>query len=109
MSEQANINKSGILPTGGHLLVIADKVEEITSGGIIMPHDTREREQNATTIGTLIAVGSGAWTDLDDGSPWAKVGDKISYARHAGFAMVGQDGEDYLLINDNDVLARLLF
>lgn len=103
------VNQSGIVPTGGHLLVLPDKVEEMTKGGIILPQETRDKEQNAATVGTLVAVGFGAWTDLDDGKPWAEVGDKVSYARYAGVSMVGQDKETYVLINDNDVLARLLF
>ena len=104
-----NINKSGILPTGGHLLVLPIKVERITKGGIHLLDETLDKEQQAATVGTLIAVGPGAWTDLDDGSPWAEAGDKISYARYAGVSMKGQDNQDYVLINDNDVLARLLF
>ena len=108
MSEE-QINKSGILPTGGHLLVLPDKVEEKTAGGIYIPETSREKEQQAATVGTLIAVGPGAWLDLDDGQPWASVGDRISYSRYAGVTMKGQDEESYVLINDNDVLARLLF
>ena len=107
--EEQNINQSGILPTGGHLLVLPDKVEEKTAGGIYIPQTTRDKEQLAATVGRLIACGPGAWVDLDDGQPWADVGDKISYARHAGVSMTGQDGQDYVLINDNDVLAKLLF
>ena len=103
------INQSGIIPTGGHLLVYPDKVEEITKGGIYLPQETRDKEQQAATIGTLVAVGPGAWFDIDDGYPWAEVGDKVSYARYAGVSMTGQDGKDYVLINDNDVLAKLLF
>jgi chaperonin GroES len=102
-------NKSGIEPTGGHLLILPDKVEEKTEGGIYLPQDTREKEQLAATIGTLVAIGSSAWNDIDDGSPWAAVGDRVSYSRYAGVAMKGQDSEDYVLINDNDILARLLF
>lgn len=109
MEEIKDINQSGILPTGGHLLVLPDKVEEMTAGGIYIPQDAQEKEQQAATVGTLIAVGPGAWTDLDDGSPWAEVGDKVSYSRYAGVSMTGQDGESYVLINDNDVLAKLLF
>ena len=109
MEDIKGINQSKILPTGGHLLVLPEKVEEMTAGGIILPQETRDKEQQAATIGTLIAVGPGAWSDLDDGSPWALVGDKVSYSRYAGVAMTGQDGQDYVLINDNDVLAKLLF
>ena len=108
MSDQ-EINTSGILPTGGHLLVLPEKVEEKTAGGIYIPETSREKEQQAATIGKLVAVGPSAWKDLDDGSPWANVGDKVSYSRYAGVSMTGQDGEAYVLINDNDVLARLLF
>ncbi len=103
------INQSGIIPTGGHLLVLPDKVEEKTAGGIYLPQETRDKEQQAATIGKLIDIGPGAWTDIDDGSPWAAIGDKVSYARYAGVVMRGQDGQDYVLINDNDVLAKLLF
>ncbi len=109
MEESENINQSGILPTGGHLLVLPVVVKEMTSGGIILPQETRDKEQQAATVGTLIAVGRSAWADLDDGQPWALVGDKVSYSRYAGVSMIGQDGQDYVLINDNDVLAKLLF
>lgn len=105
----SDINISGIQPTGGHLLVKPEKVEEKTAGGIYIPETAREKEQQAATVGQLISVGSSAWTDLDDGKPWAKVGDKISYARYAGVSMTGADGENYVLINDNDVLAVLSF
>jgi len=104
----SEINQSGILPTGGHLLVLPEKVEEKTKGGIYLPQTTLEKEQ-AATVGTLIAIGPTAWKDLDDGVAWAEVGDKISYSRYAGVSMSGKDNDSYVLINDNDVLARLLF
>ena len=109
MGQEKLINESGILPTGGHLLVLPKEIEEKTAGGIYLPQDARDKEQQAATEGTLIAIGKSAWTDLDDGNAWADVGDKISYARYAGVAMKGQDGQEYVLINDVDVLARLLF
>ena len=109
MEHEKALNESGIEPTGGHLLVLPKKVEEVTAGGIILPTDARDKEQQAATEGTLVAVGPAAWMDLDNGEPWAQVGDKISYARYAGVTMTGADDEQYILINDNDVLARLLF
>ena len=109
MEESIVSNQSGIVPTGGHLLVLPNKVEERSAGGIILPQETRDKEQQAATVGTLVAVGPGAWYDIDDGYPWAAVGDKVSYARYAGVAMTGKDGLNYVLINDNDVLAKLFF
>ncbi len=105
MSEQPN--ESGIIPTGGHVLVLPKPVEEKTAGGIILPQTTRDTEQQAATIGTIVAVGPSAWTDLDDGYPWAAITDTVSYAKYAGVAMVGKDGLSYVLINDNDILAVL--
>jgi len=105
MSEK--INKSGIMPTGGHVLVLPDKVKEKTSGGIILPETIRDKEQAAATSGIIISIGPSAWKDLDDGKPWANVGERVSYARYAGVVMTGNDN-DYVLINDNDILAVLL-
>lgn len=102
-------NTSGIFPTGGHVLILPDPVEEKTKGGIYLPDTTRDNEQRAATMGTVIAVGAGAWLDLDDGQPWAKVGDHVSYAKYAGVAMKGKDEQSYVLINDNDILAVLQF
>ncbi len=112
MSDQidvTSINKSGIAPTGGHLLVLPKRVDEKTAGGIILIPDAQDKQQRAATEGTLVAIGESAWRDLDDGSPWANIGDKISYSLYAGVEMPGADGEKYMLINDVDVLARLLF
>jgi chaperonin GroES len=100
---------SAIIPTGGHLLVLPDKVEEKTEGGIYLPDTTKDKEQAAATSGTIIAVGASAWKDLDDGQPWAYEGDRVTYGRYAGVTLTGKDGIDYVLLNDNDILARLLF
>lgn len=102
-------NVSKIIPTGGHILILPDAVEEKTAGGIYLPDTVRDTEQAAATTGTVVAIGPSAWADLDDGHAWAEVGDKVSYARYAGVEMVGSDGQSYTLINDNDILARLLF
>ena len=103
------MSEAKILPTGGHVLVKPEKVEEVTKGGIILTQTTRDSEQAAATIGTIVAIGPSAWKDLDDGTPWCKLGDKISYAKYAGVSMKGADNESYVLINDNDILSVLDF
>jgi len=103
-----NSNKSGIIPTGGHVLVLPDKVKEKTSGGIFVPVTVRDKEQAAATSGRIISIGLSAWKDIDNGEPWAMVGERVSYARYAGVVMQGNDDVDYVLINDNDILAILL-
>lgn len=103
------MSEAKILPTGGHVLVKPEKVEEVTKGGIILTQTTRDSEQAAATIGTIVAIGPAAWKDLDDGTPWCKLGDKVSYAKYAGVSMKGADNESYVLINDNDILSVLDF
>ncbi len=103
------MSEAKILPTGGHVLVKPEKVEEVTKGGIILTQTTRDSEQAAATIGKVVAIGPAAWKDIDDGTPWCKLGDKISYAKYAGVSMKGADNESYVLINDNDILSVLDF
>jgi chaperonin GroES len=109
MVKEYSTNESGIIPTGGHVLVLADTVEEKTAGGIILPESTRDKDQAAATSGTVISIGASAWADIDDGHPWASVGDHVSYARYAGVVLKGKDEVDYILLNDNDILAVLSF
>jgi len=101
------MNEAKIFPTGGHVLILPEKVEEKTQGGIIIPDTVIDKEQQAATIGKIIAIGPSAWKDLDDGTPWADVGNKVSYAKYAGVTMIGADKKHYVLINDNDILAVL--
>jgi len=104
-----SINNSGIEPTGGHILILPDATERQTAAGIIIPDTVADKEQAAATSGVVISIGASAWVDIDDGSPWAKVGDRVVYGRYAGKVLKGQDEVNYTLINDNDIIARLLF
>lgn len=100
-------HKPGITPTGHHVLVLPDKVEEKTKGGIYLPQESQDDKQRAATKGLLVAVGPTAWLEFAKGEPWAKAGDYVSYAKYGGINMSGSDGEDYVLLNDQDILAVL--
>ena len=41
------MNEAKIMPTGGHVLIKPNKVEEVTKGGIILTQTTRDSEQAA--------------------------------------------------------------
>lgn len=101
------MNKSGIIPLEYKVLILPDKPEEKTSGGIYLPDDLREKEEMAEIAGTLVDIGPDAFT-YDDGAPWTlqpKTGSRILFAKYAGVYCKGDDGENYRLINDKDVLA----
>ena len=96
-------NESGLTPTGECILVLLLKVEEKTAGGIVLPEISKEKEEMAQRIGTLLEVGPDAV-----GSPelqGIKVGDQILFARYSGdhFPV---DGVNYRIMRARDVIGK---
>lgn len=102
-------NESGIQPTEFKVLVLPDKVQEKTKGGIIIPISEVDKEQHAATQGALIAVSPMAFTyaDWPLGTRKPEPGDRVVFPRYVGHAIKGKDDEDYWLLNDKDVIALL--
>lgn len=99
------MNKMGILPAGHRLLVKpAEDVEEFGGGLIAIPDSVKERFHMVQTKGELVAVGPTAWAAFGD-TPWAKVGDTVMFAKYSGLVIKGLDGQQYRLINDDDLIA----
>lgn len=102
-------NPSGILPTEFRVLVKPDPAEEKTKGGIIIPDETKERQQFATQKATLIAVSPAAFSydeDIRNNAP--KPGDRVLVAKYSGFEVEGADGVKYRVIADKDIAAILV-
>ena len=94
-------------PAGHRVLVRPDlNTDEKTASGLIYkPQREVDRENRASTKGTVVAVGSTAWKAYRDGSennPWCKVGDTIRYAQYAGVE-IEEVGTNVRMINDEDV------
>lgn len=99
-----------IRPTGHHVIIEPDDVEEVSEGGIVLAMgDGIKREKAATTRGYIRAVGPTAWEDpgLNQGQgPWAKVGDYVYFTRHVSKVITDKvDDKDYFLLTDDNVLA----
>lgn len=92
-----------IEPAGHRVLIKPDIVEEKTAGGIILAQTTKERDQQATMRGEVVAIGVNAWKAFDDGTPWAAVGDRVCFRKYAGEVIKDGD-EEYRVINDDDCL-----
>lgn len=103
-------NESGILPTEYKVLV-KPKPAENKIGSIIVPDETKDRNQFAQTEGELVAISPLAFTYANEaewaGAPKPKPGDRVLYAKYAGTTVKGKDGADYRLVNDKDVAAVL--
>ena len=100
-------NKSGISPTGHYVLVSPDPIEEKTDSGIILAIETVEQKRQLAIKGVLVAIGISAWKEYADGEPWAELGDRVICQMRNGINLKGDDGETYVLFNDQDILAVL--
>ena len=95
-------------PTGWRLLVLPFKMKEKTKGGVILAEDTLERQQVASQVGLVMAMGPDCYKDKErypDG-PWCKVKDWVMFARYAG-SRIKIDGGEMRLLNDDEVLATI--
>ena len=102
--EEAKLPK----PTGWRLLVLPFKMKEKTKGGVILAEDTLERQQVASQVGLVMAMGPDCYKDKEryaDG-PWCKVNDWVMFARYAG-SRVKIEGGEIRMLNDDEVLATI--
>jgi len=87
-------------PLGDRILLKQLEAKEKTKGGIVLPDTVKEKPQE----GEIIAVGEGKKNPEGKVVPLSlKVGDKILYGKYSGTEIV-IDGEDYLIIREEDVL-----
>ena len=97
-------------PEGTKVVIVPDEVDEKTSGGIIVPIETRQQEQNAVTQGTLAAIGPRAeicWNDGDGKETPAAVGDRVIFARYGGTSFRWGD-QVFQILQDQDVVGKML-
>jgi len=101
------MNASGIIPLDVKVLVRPDPVEEKTAGGIIRPDMVRDKEKYASVKATVTAVGESAFADWKADERKPQAGERVVIAQYAGINIKGDDGAEYRLCNDEDIIARL--
>ncbi|MCS6993587.1 MAG: co-chaperone GroES [Anaerolineales bacterium] len=85
-----------IQPMGNRVLIKPLEQESKTSTGLYLPDTAKEKPQT----GVVVAVGDGEDIKL-------KVNDRVLFAKYTGTEFK-LDGQEYLLMECNDVLAKLL-
>ncbi len=91
-----------IQPLGDRIVVKVLEAKEVTKGGILLPETAKEKPQEAK----VIAVGKGRLTD--NGQIVAlevKVGDRVLYGKYSGTEITTNDGEELLIMKEEDILA----
>ena len=90
-----------IRPLSDRLVVKRTQEEEKTKGGIIIPDTAKEKPLE----GLVVAVGSGTTLKNGKSVPMdVKTGDRVLFGKYTG-TEVKVDGEDLVLLRQDDVLA----
>jgi len=95
--------KAKVKPLGEKVLIKRLEPEEKTAGGIVLPDTAKEKPKQ----GKVIEVGEGKLLDSGERVKSSlKKGDKVIFTSYAG-TEVKVEGEEYLLMSQDDVLAVL--
>ena len=87
--------KHNIQPTEDRVVIAPDAGEEKTAGGIIIPHEAKEKPQ----IGHIVAVGPGT----KDSPMHLKINQRVLYSKYGG-TEIKLDGKEYKILNSDDIL-----
>ncbi|HSW46816.1 MAG TPA: co-chaperone GroES [Phycisphaerae bacterium] len=95
--------KLKIRPLGDKVLVKRVEAESKTAGGIVLPDTAKEKPRR----GVVQAIGDGKLLDSGKRHPLAVAkGDEVLFSSYAG-TEVKVDGEELLILDENDILAVL--
>ena len=89
-----------IRPLNDRILVKRLEEEEKTAGGIIIPDSAKEKPAE----GEIVAVGPGKMNDAGERAAMdVKVGDRVLFSKYGG-TDVKYDGDDFLIMREDDIL-----
>lgn len=107
VAPKVDIYATVLEPVGHRVLVYPDQISD-RRGSLFVPDSVRKQEQYAHVFGTLVKIGPQAWMGFDDGRPWAKVGDRVVFAKYGGLVLEDPETKElYRCLNDEDVVATL--
>jgi chaperonin GroES len=90
-----------VVPLNEKILIKRLEAEEKTAGGIVLPDTAKEKPKQ----GTVLKLGDGKLLDSGKRAPFqVKVNDRVLFTSYAGNE-VTVDGEDYLIMTEDDILA----
>jgi chaperonin GroES len=101
---KGEVQEMDIRPLGDRVVIKPLDAEAKTKGGILIPDTAKEKPQE----GKVVAVGKGKV--LENGTvqaPEVKVGDKVLYGKYSGNEITTKEGEELLIMREEDILAIL--
>jgi chaperonin GroES len=98
------MSKIKLRPLDDRVVVEPLEAEEVTAGGIVLPDAAQEKPQR----GKVIATGPGRLLDSGNrGELSVKVGDEVIYGKYGG-SEVEVEGEEYKILRESDILAKVV-
>lgn len=91
-----------IKPLADRVVIKPEEPQETTKSGIVLAGSAKEKPQ----IAEVIAVGPGGMVDGKEVTMYLSVGDRVIASKYSG-TEVKIDGEEYTIIRQNDILARV--
>lgn len=89
-----------LVPLSDRVVLKQLEAEDKTESGIILTSASQEKPQEAE----VIAVGPGGIVDGKEVTMQVKEGQKVIYSKYSG-TEVKLDGEEYIIVRQNDILA----
>lgn len=88
-----------IRPLGDRVVIKRLEAEETTKSGIVLTGAAKEKPQMAE----VVAVGPGGYVDGKEVKMELKVNDRVFFSKYGGNE-VKLDGEEYLILKQDDIL-----
>jgi chaperonin GroES len=90
-----------VVPLNDKIVVKRLEAEEKTAGGIVLPDSAKEKPRQ----GKVLSLGDGKLLETGKRASFqVKEGDKVLFTSYAGNE-VTVDGEEYLIMSEDDILA----
>ena len=94
----------GLQPLGDRLIVETSEEEDVSASGIVLPDTAKEKPQR----GIVLTVGPGSVNDSGERVPLdVEAGDEIIFSKYGG-TDIKLEAEDYLILRESDVLAKVV-
>jgi len=96
--------KLKLRPLDDRVVVEPLEAEEMTAGGIVLPDAAQEKPQR----GKVVAAGPGKLLDSGSrGELSVKIGDEVIFGKYGG-SEVEIDGDEYKILRESDILAKVV-
>ncbi len=92
-----------IKPLADRVVIKMLEAEETTKSGIILTAKSQEKPQ----VAEVIAVGPGAVVDGKEIKMDVNVGDRVLTSKYSG-TEVKLDGEEFIILSQSDILAKVV-